>query len=314
MERQRSADDGKSRARTEISGLCDRFGFPPTYLCTHEIVISQAFVSGLARYAAAGRAEIGAHLHPWSTPPFDATWDGTEAARPYPFELPADLLTRKIEMLTKTIGTAIGATPTSYRAGRWGFSAAQIPILRGLGYLVDCSVTPGVSWQRDVGLQKGGPDFTEAPLVPYQLSDDDACQAGSSGLLEAPVTIVYTNGLMRRAPGLRRWYRRSRRSLPARVANRLWRIAPQWFRPFPDMSLARLLHVYETATRLGLPAVEMMFHSSELLPGGSPYNRTEADVEHLFARLTALFRRLRSKGVEGVTLTGYARKGSGDRR
>ena len=35
----------------------------------------------------------------------------------------------------------------------------------------------------------------------------------------------------------------------------------------------------------GVPTLNMLFHSSELVPGGSPYNRTEADVDRFFERL-----------------------------
>ena len=204
-----------------LQRLCDEFGFAPTYLCTYEVATSDAFAETLTPHAADGRAEIGAHLHPWSTPPFDIDWDGVGTARPYPSELPVGLLARKLAMLTDTIARESGARPTSYRAGRWGFSTAQIPLLVELGYLIDCSVTPGVSWQRDTGLRVGGPDFTEAPATPYVLAEDDPCQAGASGLLEVPVTIVHTNSVMHRVAAARRWYRRHRRSLPARAANRM---------------------------------------------------------------------------------------------
>ena len=54
-------------AMPRFQRLCDRFGFPPTYLCTHEIVTSPNFRGTIAAYASDGRAEVGAHLHPWST-------------------------------------------------------------------------------------------------------------------------------------------------------------------------------------------------------------------------------------------------------
>ena len=212
-----------------------------------------------------------------------------------------------METLTDAIVAATGVRPTSYRAGRWGLSTAQIPILLALGYQADCSVTPGISWRGEAGLREGGPDFTTAPAAPYVLADDDLSRPGSSGLLEVPVTIVHTNAFMRSVGAARLWYQRHQRSLPARAANRFWRIAPQWFRPFPDMSADHLLAVYATADRVDLPVIQMMLHSSELLPGGSPSYATEAAVDQLFARLTTVFRRLASAGVTGVTLSEFAR-------
>ena len=286
--------------------LCDQFGFPPTYLCTHEVVTSPDFGT-IAAYASDGQAEVGAHLHPWSTPPFDATWDGA-GARPYPSELPAELVARKLATLTSVIAERAGARPASYRAGRWGLSAAQIGLLVTFGYRVDCSVTPGVSWQGDIGLRAGGPDFADAPAAPYIVSSDDPGRSGDSGLLEVPVTILHTSRLMRRSRVLRRSYRRHRRSLPWRAADRFFHVAPQWLRPYPHMTAERLIAVADTARRLGRPVLEMTFHSSELLPGGSPYNPTPASVDRLFDRLARLFQHLASRGVGGVTLTDFAQE------
>lgn len=293
-----------------FQALCEHFEFPPTYLCTYEVVTSAVFDGTLGQPARNGHAEIGAHLHPWSTPPFDAVWDDADRGHPYPSELPTELLQSKLRTLTATLGDRLGQAPTSYRAGRWGFSPAQVLSLVRLGYLVDCSITPLVSWVADIGLRGGGPDFRKAPLAPYGLSQRDVCQTGNSGLLEVPVTILHTSALMRRSHLVRSMFRRHRRSIPMRAADRFLRLAPQWFRPYPGMSAERLITVYEAANAFGLPAVEMMLHSSELMPGASPYNRTPAAVDDLFHRLERTFAHLVSRGVEGMTLTEFARSHS----
>ena len=293
-----------------FQALCEHFEFPPTYLCTYEVVTSAVFDGTLGQPARNGHAEIGAHLHPWSTPPFDAVWDDADRGHPYPSELPTELFQSKLRTLTATLSDRLGQAPTSYRAGRWGFSPAQVLSLVRLGYLVDCSITPLVSWVADIGLRGGGPDFRKAPLAPYGLSQRDVCQTGNSGLLEVPVTILHTSALMRRSHLVRSMFRRYRRSIPVRAADRCLRLAPQWFRPYPGMSAERLITVYEAANALGLPAVEMMLHSSELMPGASPYNRTPAAVDDLFHRLERTFAHLVSRGVEGMTLTEFARSHS----
>ncbi len=73
------------------------------------------------------------------------------------------------------------------------------------------------------------------------------------------------------------------------------------------MSAQRLIAVYETANALGVPAVEMILHSSELMPGGPPYDRTSAAVDDLFQRLEITFSHLSARGVEGMTLAEFAR-------
>ncbi len=288
-----------------FQALCDRYGFPPTYLCTYDVVTSLAFAELLLPLQRDGRAEIGAHLHPWTTPPFDPEWDAGGRASPYPSELPPRLFAAKLETLTRALTAALGTPPRSYRAGRWGLSAAHIGPLLDHGYLVDCSVTPLVAWG-DPGAREQGQDFTQAPVYPYVMAWGDPARPGVSGLLEVPVTILYVNALMRRSAWLRLLYRRHRKTALARGLNRLFRLAPQWFRPFPDMSVARLKAVYHTARRLKLPVVQMMIHSSELMPATSPHNPTAAAVDDLYRRVEAIFEHLRRGGVQGVTLSGFA--------
>ena len=49
--------------------LCKRFNLLPTYLITYEVACNTKAVSLLKSFQIEG-AEIGAHLHPWTTPPF----------------------------------------------------------------------------------------------------------------------------------------------------------------------------------------------------------------------------------------------------
>ena len=48
--------------------------------------------------------------------------------------------------------------------------------------------------------------------------------------------------------------------------------------------------------------------------GGSPYNRTPGAVDDLFRRLETTFTHLASRGVEGMTLTDFARFRAAARR
>src|SRR5258708_4607193 len=78
--------------------LCERFGFEPTYLCTYDVAASAAFDEILLPLHQSDRAEIGAHLHPWTNPPF-SSWDRSDSGPAYPSELPPGLFARKLECL-----------------------------------------------------------------------------------------------------------------------------------------------------------------------------------------------------------------------
>jgi hypothetical protein len=285
--------------------LCERYGFAPTYLCTYDVAAAQHFDEVLLPLSKTARAEIGAHLHPWTSPPF-SPWDKRGTTPAYPSELPPGLFARKLECLTELLAVKLGHSPTSYRAGRWGLSAAHIPVLLRLGYIVDCSVTPLMTWV-DPGARERGQDFSAAPAQPYFIAWGDPARRGTSRLLEVPVTILYVNGMMRRSRVLRAAYGRYRKTPFARLLNRVFTVAPQWFRPFPDMTVDRLRAVHHAASHLALPAIEMMFHSSELMPGGSPHNPTKDAVEYLYERLDTLLAYLSAEGVQGTTLSGFAK-------
>jgi hypothetical protein len=292
-----------------FQALCERYGMKPTYLCTWEVVRDESFAE-IVRWQDAGRAEIGTHLHPWTSPPFatPGARDFDPAEYPgYPLELPLDHFRAKLERLTALIAEKSGRAPTSYRAGRWGMAAAHVPILLDCGYIVDCSVTPTVDRRYLKGVRAPGPDYSTAPLVPYRLSERDLCTPGTSALLEVPVTIVQPRALLRSSSLAQKAYRLLKRLRGAGTLNRIVRTEPIWLRPYPDHDAASLRKVIAVADELGLPVLEMMLHSSELLPGGSESFLTEASVEKLFVMTEAAFATMQEQGIAGVTLSDYAR-------
>ena len=286
--------------------LCEEYGLRPVYLCTYEVVVSKRFDETLAYWASKGTCEIGAHLHPWTNPPYRGGPDAGPFDRSeypgYPSELPLDAFRAKMQLLGDLVRAKTGRAPTSYRAGRWGFCKEHIPVLLDLGYTVDCSVTPHVDRRRNKGVKDGGPDFRGAPVAPYELSADDIRAPGTSGLLEVPVTIVYTQRLMRESAQVREAFERMRRVPGASLLNRALKLEPTWFRPYPTMNARRMREVYRVARELGLPCLEMMFHSSELMPGGSESFPTAGSIEKMFGVLEATFSFLTQHGCTGATL------------
>src|SRR5262249_46255785 len=53
-----------------LQALFESLGVRPSYLVTHEMATDKASAPVLRALAKSGRCEIGAHLHPWSSPPF----------------------------------------------------------------------------------------------------------------------------------------------------------------------------------------------------------------------------------------------------
>ena len=253
------------------------YGVRPTYVITYPVARDAQSQEVLRRISARGDSEIGAHHHAWETPPFDAA---DVDRHPYALSLPLAQFDAQLAALTTAIRDAIGVAPISYRSGRFGFCAAHVSSLENHGYKIDSSVTP-LFYEA----HKGGPDFVGAPLTPYFLSYDDATRAGTSNLLELPVSAA----LNRRLPAwLERVYGRAPRPYETRRLLRLARIAHiRWLRPSYS-SASEMIALADDIVRRGGSILNLLFHSSEAIVGGSPYNRTDAELDAFFERLGAI--------------------------
>jgi len=295
--------------------LCERFRFAATYLLASEVLQDRETVQRLRSWQREGRAEVGAHLEPWTTPPFMAIERENPALQMFPSELPTAWFERKLRTLTEDIATRFGLPPRSFRAARWGFSAPMVGVLARQGYRVDCSITPKTSWTVERGGPfSGGPDYRRAQAEPYWLSEKDVCLSGDSGLLEAPMTVLYTGLLVREGSRATRRFSLLPESPAKRLLNRMV-FRKKWLRISPASHRCDWLAIHRAAVRNGIEVLEFMIHSSELAPGTSPLTPSERDAESVFQRLEELFGDYRDLGVEGCTLSALAngQKGPGDR-
>ncbi len=239
--------------------IFDAHGICPTYVIDHPVAATPEAATLLAGFAASGRCDIGAHLHPWVTPPHDGPID---ARHSYPGNLPPSLERAKLAALTQAIIAGTGITPAVYKAGRYGVGAATAGILAELGYTVDCSVVPWTDFSAD-----GGPDFSDVADAPFDIAP---------GLLELPLSVGFVGRLHALGPALFP-------HLQAKAALRLPGIAARTgllerLRLSPE---GHSLHDLCRQTRAGLEAGKRLFmltyHSSSLLPGATPYVRDAAD-------------------------------------
>jgi len=290
--------------------LCDTYNFKPTYLITYEMATSDKFIKKIGSYQTENRAEIGAHLHPWTNPPFVPLTDDDIKYHPFPHEYPKKVLREKLTILTETIEKNFGKRPLTFRAGRYGFDRKVASVLSDLGYIADCSVTPLASWRKIMGdpRGKGGPDFSGALFRSYFLDYTDCTKEGKSQLLEVPVSIFFIKG-----PVLNRYFHTLKKYVkdPGNfILRALYKLKyrPLWFRPHPDSSVNDLIQIYKIAQLLKLDHIEMIFHSSELMPGGSKNTKDRTSIEKLYEIFVALFQFLNKEKVESVTLTEYASK------
>lgn len=230
----------------KLEPLSNELGYPLTLFCAHTVFANHHACEHLAYMRDKCQAEIALHLHHWSTPPIQ---DATATGKPMPSDkMSRNLLFEKLQNLVQ-IGQAFqGAPLTSFRMGRWDFKNCLRPLLADLGITVDSSVCPLRSYP-------DGPDFFLAPSDPYWAET-------KAPLLVVPITQIPV------IPGLDKvWYALCRKRQNLLDSFHFWNVAsanPVWHGE-SIMRLAARSHV-----RRGGRVLSLFWHSSEMLPGGSP--------------------------------------------
>ncbi|PYR94866.1 MAG: hypothetical protein DMF84_02385 [Acidobacteria bacterium] len=265
-------------ALPRLHALFARHGLRPTYVITYPVAVDPRSVDVLRRLKASGDCEIGAHHHAWETPPCTAE---DVKRHPYASNLSLAQFEQQLAALTDAIGAAVGERPVSYRSGRFGFSAAHVASLERLGYQIESSVAP-LFYEA----HKNGPDFVEAPLRPYFLAYDNATSPGTSQLLEVPLSAALNRRLPRRLQFL--YARAPRNYMTKRVLRKLGIAYVRWLRPSYS-SLDDMIALATELARAGEPVLNLLFHSSEAIVGGSPYNRTASELAAFCNRLEQFF-------------------------
>lgn len=278
-----------------LHALFRRHGVRPTYFITWPVARDGRSAEVLRTLHVEGTCEVGAHHHAWETPPCSSD---DIARHPYAMWLPIEQFDRQLSELTEAIDEAVGERPVSYRSGRFGFSAAHVASLERAGYAIDSSVAP-LFYEA----HKQGPDFADAPLDPYYLAYDNATRPGTSRVLEVPISCA----LNRRWPRALQlaWARAPKPYQTRRWLKRLGVVRPLWLRP----SYSSLDDMKQLASRLARerrPLLNLLFHSSEAIVGGSPYNTTAAELEAFCERLERFFEfAVGELGAEPMTFTEF---------
>lgn len=227
-----------------------------------------------------GDCEIGVHLHAWNNPPYYQL-DGPYSGNPYLIEYPQDVMRDKFKTVYDLIVANFGVKPVSHRAGRWAMDDRYFKILNEFGIKVDCSYTPGINWDHIKGITTGGSDYSKKSTSVTMIN----------GVMEVPATIRYFRNCLNGS-----WKHRVKSIIKGEQV---------WLRPAMS-SLAGMKKVLDIVEKEpDVDFVEFMLHSSEVMPGGSPYFRTEAEIEKEYKTIEAFFEYARSKGYVGSTLAEY---------
>lgn len=268
--------------------LCERYGFKPVWLTNYEMAMDDDFVSYMKPKQDVGLCEIGMHLHAWYTPP-EYELAKVSDEREYLIEYPENIMDAKIATMTELITDRFGVKPVSHRAGRWAMDARYFKLLEKHGYLVDCSVTPGMDWSKHLGSSGiGGSNYTDSNHNPIWVGDK---------LLEVPLTIRKMHNFDRRmVTGPRSLFSETKNALMGKK---------QWLRQDNTRSSGSIFKLIEEVSKEDVDYLMFMIHSSELMPGGNPTFINDNDIEWLYGILEELFSIVKSLGYSGKSLSQY---------
>lgn len=260
--------------------LCEKYSLKPVYLTNYEMALSDSFVKSAKEWLSKGTCEIGVHLHAWNTPPYYKL-SGPYKGNPYLIEYPIDIMKSKFEVIYNLIVDRFGITPISHRAGRWAMDDRYFKILEDFGILVDCSYTPGINWSNNKGITIGGSDYSKEKLKPYYINS----------VLEMPVSVCNT-------------YLSQRGSLKHRIKV-LFSGEKIWLRPATNSAKEMCKVLDKLIKKTDVDYVEFMIHSSELMPGGSPYFMDDDAIDEEFAIMEEVFKYASELGYLGSTFVEY---------
>lgn len=271
--------------------LCEKYKLKPTWLTTYEMANDPFFVEYFKEKQDKGLCEIGMHLHAWNTPPYYELKKRTNE-RSYLIEYPEDIMEAKISSITELLTNKFGKAPISHRAGRWAMNETYFKLLSKYGYKIDCSVTPGVNWNKSLGTTGlSGNDYRKYPQNVYRVNDD---------LIEIPMTIRKMHFFDLKSVKSVNPFKKILSETYKLINGRL-----QWLRPNSTNSyiaLKKLLNrIYnEKSTNYAM----FMIHSSELMPSGSPIFKNQNDIERLYISIEKLFENVNEQNFVSFALKG----------
>lgn len=260
------------RSIGRVQGIFDRYDVKPTYVIDFPVASQPEGYGPLRELLADDRCTIGAHLHPWVTPPFD---EELGARNSFACNLSPEVEAAKLTVLQEQIQETFGLTARIYKAGRYGLDTRGAETLETLGFEIDVSVNPLADFSAE-----DGPSFVDFGASPFFM------EGRSDRLFFLPCTVGFigragTHG--RRLHALASSPRLSPLhavGILARlgIANRVM-LSPEGNTLGEMKALATALHAR------GLRTFSLTFHSPSVEPGHTPYVRGYGDLSRFLDTL-----------------------------
>jgi hypothetical protein len=259
------------RALPALHAIVDPLGIRPTYVIDYPVAAKPEGFEVIRELVASNRAQVGAHLHPWVTPPLTEDVTG---ANSFAFNLGEDLEEAKLRVLAEAIEQNVGVRPVTYKAGRYGLGRSSVRILQRLGFDIDVSINPLMDFRAE-----SGPSFEAFDARPFFFGTtrrllEVPCTHGFAGTLRQiglPLHNAAGRGLLRRlkATGI----------LTRTGALNKIMLSPE------TSTLDEMKAVTRALLADGVRTFTVTFHSPSVEPGHTPYVRTADDLRQFLGRI-----------------------------
>jgi hypothetical protein len=269
-----------SRASTGVQAIAaldglhqviDRFRIRPTYVIDYPVATKPEAFEVIRALVSSDRCQVGAHLHPWVTPPFTEEVNGVNS---YACNLGTALEEAKLRNLSDAIEEHVGLRPRSYKAGRYGLGRSTVQILQRLEFDIDVSINPLMDYRL-----AAGPSFEAFDARPFFFGTkrrllEVPCTLGFAGFARRfglPLHRASDRGLLRqlKAPGI----------LSRSGALNKIMLSPE------TSTLDEMTAVTRALIADGVRTFTVTFHSPSVDPGHTPYVRTQADLRQFLGRI-----------------------------
>jgi hypothetical protein len=269
----------------ELLALCRKYEVNTTYFANYAVMNDKKSAATMIQISQLPGNEVGMHIHPWNTPPFEML---TEVRPPdtYLHNLTPEIIQAKMESVYKAHLDA-GNTPYSFRGGRYSSNEVIQEFLKSKGFKVDSSVVPYSKWK-----EQGSPDYSHRDLYPVRIAP---VLGQERALWELPLTLGFT----RKPFGVwAEFYNKVEYSLLGKIRTigiieRVGLVRRIWlnFETDKDCNWKKFFQILEL---MNVPVITLTVHSTALFKGLTPYTRNAEEERAIFKRIERVFQMLSS--------------------
>lgn len=284
-----------------LQPLFQMYDIRPTYLISPEVLYDPNCIKVLSSLK--GANELGTHLHGEYIEPHSKF--NSKSTADYQADYSYEIEYEKMLNMTNLFASSFGFRPLSFRAGRFGIGPFTLRILDELGYLADSSIFP----LKIISTKHHTLNFHDYSVKPYFPDVNTLSPINRSKqlkIVEVPITVHAR--LFQWLPKVISRVITSSRTLTTASELLFGKMMTRTHSLRPSVSnvhkLVQVINSHLAIHHENEPVfINMMFHSSEIRPGCSPYTRNEGEVTELLNRIENVIVFLKEINARSITMS-----------